>query len=224
LELSYLWSIFFIITIDIILGGDNAIVIALACRKLPSKKRNFAIILGTIIAISLRIILTLGAIFVLKVPFLHLIGGILLLYISYNLLIQENDHLSSIKENYSVFQAIRTIVFADLVMGIDNVLAIAGASNGHPSLVIFGLCISIPIIIWGSKVVLFFLERFPILVFIGAGVLAITAGNMLIEEPLIASLIGNDNYLNILIPTSCVLLIITVGGFFNFLKLKKREM
>jgi predicted tellurium resistance membrane protein TerC len=109
-------------------------------------------------------------------------------------------------------------------MGIDNVLAIAGASNGHPSLVIFGLCISIPIIIWGSKVVLFFLERFPILVFIGAGVLAITAGNMLIEEPLIASLIGNDNYLNILIPTSCVLLIITVGGFFNFLKLKKREM
>jgi len=214
----------FIIAIDIILGGDNAIVIALACRKLPSKKRNFAIILGTIIAISLRIILTLGAVFVLKVPFLHLIGGILLLYISYKLLIQENDHLSGIKENYSVLQAIRTIVFADLVMGIDNVLAIAGASQGNPSLVIFGLCISIPIIIWGSKVVLFFLERFPILVFIGAAVLAITAGNMLVQEPFIASLIGDDNYFNILIPTSCVLLIITIGGFFNLLKLKKREM
>ncbi len=222
IDLQYIWSIIMIVTIDIVLGGDNAIVIALACRKLPLKQRNMAIIFGSITAIVLRIVLTVGAIYVLKVPFLHLIGGILLLYIACKLIIQEEDNMSSIKENYTVFNAIRTIVFADLVMGIDNVLAIAGASNGKPSLVILGLSISIPIIIWGSKVVLWFLERYPILSFVGASVLSITASKMLIDEPAITQYINGRNELEVILSSSCVILTIIIGYYFNNIRYRKR--
>ncbi|WP_088067148.1 TerC family protein [Gottfriedia luciferensis] len=222
MDLQYIWSIIMIVTIDIVLGGDNAIVIALACRKLPLKQRNMAIIFGSITAIVLRIVLTVGAIYVLKVPFLHLIGGILLLYIACKLIIQEEDNMSSIKENYTVFNAIRTIVFADLVMGIDNVLAIAGASNGKPSLVILGLSISIPIIIWGSKVVLWFLERYPILSFVGASVLSITASKMLIDEPAITQYINGRNELEVILSSSCVILTIIIGYYFNNIRYRKR--
>ncbi|PEJ60904.1 hypothetical protein CN692_01520 [Bacillus sp. AFS002410] len=222
MDLEYIWSFLMIVIIDIVLGGDNAIVIALACRKLPYKQRNIAIIFGSITAIVLRIILTIGAIYVLKVPFLHLIGGILLLYIACKLIIQEEDNLSSIKENYTVFHAIRTIVFADLVMGIDNVLAIAGASNGKPSLVIIGLSISIPIIIWGSKVVLWFLERYPILSFVGASVLSITASKMLIDEPAINAYINGRNDMELIVSSSCVIFTIIIGYYFNNIRYRKR--
>lgn len=221
IDLPYIWSIFMIVTIDIVLGGDNAIVIALACRKLPLKQRNIAIIFGSVTAIVLRIVLTVGAIYVLKVPFLHLIGGILLLYIACKLIIQEEDNMA-VKENYTVFHAVRTIVFADLVMGIDNVLAIAGASNGNPSLVILGLSISIPIIIWGSKVVLWFLERYPILSFVGASVLAITASKMLIEEPMIYQYINGRNNIEIIICTISVLFTILIGFYFNSIRYRRR--
>ncbi|MFB7139593.1 TerC family protein [Gottfriedia sp. NPDC056225] len=222
MDLGYIWSFLMIVIIDIVLGGDNAIVIALACRKLPYKQRNIAIIFGSITAIVLRIILTIGAIYVLKVPFLHLIGGILLLYIACKLIIQEEDNLSSIKENYTVFHAIRTIVFADLVMGIDNVLAIAGASNGKPSLVIIGLSISIPIIIWGSKVVLWFLERYPVLSFVGASVLSITASKMLIDEPAINAYINGRNDMELIVSSSCVIFTIIIGYYFNNIRYRKR--
>ncbi|PGS53871.1 TerC family protein [Bacillus sp. AFS041924] len=222
MDLQYIWSFLMIVIIDIVLGGDNAIVIALACRKLPYKQRNIAIIFGSITAIVLRIILTICAIFVLKVPFLHLIGGILLLYIACKLIIQEEDNLSSIKENYTVFHAIRTIVFADLVMGIDNVLAIAGASNGKPSLVILGLSISIPIIIWGSKIVLWFLERYPILSFVGASVLSITASKMVIDEPFINQYINGRNEMEIIVSSSCVIFTIIIGYYFNNIRYRKR--
>ncbi len=222
IDLPYIWSIVMIVTIDIVLGGDNAIVIALACRKLPLKQRNMAIVFGSITAIILRIVLTIGAIYVLKVPFLHFIGGILLLYIACKLIIQDEDTMSSVKENYTVFHAIRTIVFADLVMGIDNVLAIAGASNGNPTLVILGLSISIPIIIWGSKIVLWFLERYPILSFVGASVLSITASKMLIEEPLISRYINGRNEIEFIMYTLCVFITILVGFYFNTIRYKRR--
>ncbi len=222
IDLPYIWSIFMIVTIDIVLGGDNAIVIALACRKLPLKQRNIAIIFGSVTAIFLRIVLTVGAIYVLKVPFLHLIGGILLLYIACKLIIQEDDNLSAVKENYTVFHAVRTIVFADLVMGIDNVLAIAGASNGNPTLVILGLSISIPIIIWGSKIVLWLLERYPILSFVGASVLAITASKMLIEEPIIYQYINGRTDLELIFCTLCVLVILLIGFYFNSIRYRRK--
>lgn len=120
-----------IVGIDVVLGGDNAIVIALASRNLPESKRNKAILIGTLLAIVLRIILTILAVYLLDIPFLQLIGGILLTFIAVNLLTDNSNDLSSIQGKTTLFQAVRTIVFADLVMGFDNVIAIAGAAHGR---------------------------------------------------------------------------------------------
>lgn len=148
---DFLTSILMIVGIDVVLGGDNAIVIALASRNLPESKRNKAIFIGTSLAIVLRIFLTILAVYLLDIPFLQLIGGILLTLIAVNLLTDNSNDLSSIQAKTTLFQAVRTIVFADLVMGFDNVLAIAGAAHGNILLVIVGLFISIPIIIWGKE-------------------------------------------------------------------------
>ena len=151
MDLEFLTSVLMIVGIDVVLGGDNAIVIALASRNLPESKRNKAILIGTLLAIVLRIILTILAVYLLDIPFLQLIGGVLLTLIAVNLLTDNSNDLSSIQGKTTLFQAVRTIVFADLVMGFDNVIAIAGATHGRFLLVIIGLLISIPIIIWGKE-------------------------------------------------------------------------
>jgi YjbE family integral membrane protein len=176
-----LLSILMIVGIDIVLGGDNAIVIAMACRNLPEKLKNKAIILGTGLAIITRIIFTLLAVYLLQIPYLQLIGGIFLIIIAIKLLIENEDNLS-IHAGKSLGAAVKTIVAADLVMGLDNVVAVAGAAQGEAMLVIFGLILSIPIMIWGSKLVLLAMERFPLIVYIGSGILAYTAGNMIAQE------------------------------------------
>ncbi len=176
MDLEFLTSVLMIVGIDVVLGGDNAIVIALASRNLPESKRNKAILIGTLLAIVLRIVLTILAVYLLDIPFLQLIGGVLLTLIAVNLLTDNSNDLSSIQGKTTLFQAVRTIVFADLVMGFDNVIAIAGAAHGRFSLVIIGLLISIPIIIWGSKLILMLMERFPFLIYCGAAILAYTAG------------------------------------------------
>ena len=171
MDLEFLTSVLMIVGIDVVLGGDNAIVIALASRNLPESKRNKAILIGTLLAIVLRIILTILAVYLLDIPFLQLIGGVLLTLIAVNLLTDNSNDLSSIQGKTTLFQAVRTIVFADLVMGFDNVIAIAGAAHGRFLLVIIGLLISIPIIIWGSKLILILMERFPFLIYCGAAIL-----------------------------------------------------
>jgi YjbE family integral membrane protein len=176
-----LLSILMIVGIDIVLGGDNAIVIAMACRNLPEKLKNKAIILGTGLAIITRIIFTLLAVYLLQIPYLQLIGGIFLIIIAIKLLIENEDNLS-IHAGKSLGAAVKTIVAADLVMGLDNVVAVAGAAQGEAMLVIFGLILSIPIMIWGSKLVLLAMERFSLIVYIGSGILAYTAGNMIAQE------------------------------------------
>jgi YjbE family integral membrane protein len=182
MEQEFLLSLFVIIGIDLILGADNAIVIAMACRNLPVIQRNKAIILGTVLAIVFRIFLTLIAVYLLKIPFLQLIGGVFLLYIAYHLIVGKDDDTNSIKSYNSLWKAIQTIVFADLLMGFDNVIAVAGAAQGHMGLVAIGLFISIPIIIWGSKIILSLLTKFPLLIYVGGGLLAYTAGKMIIGE------------------------------------------
>ncbi|WP_243291355.1 TerC family protein [Bacillus sp. FJAT-47783] len=174
-------SIFMIIGIDLVLGGDNAIVIALACRNLPESKRSQAILFGTILAVVCRIILTIVAVYLLQIPFLQLIGGIFLLYIAFSLLTGE-DNRHTIRSPNSLRRAIQTIVVADIVMGFDNTIAIAGAANGHILLVIFGLVISIPIIVWGSGIILHAMNRFPLLIYGGGGILAFTAGKMIAAD------------------------------------------
>lgn len=220
MELDFFTSILIIIGIDIVLGGDNAIVIALASRNLPETERNKAIILGTGLAIVLRILLTILAVYLLDIPFLQLIGGILLTLISVNLVTDQSHDLSSIQAKTTLFQAVRTIVFADLVMGFDNVLAIAGAAHGNIVLVIIGLLISIPIIIWGSKLILLFMERFPILIYIGAAILAYTAGKMVTHEQSLTPFFTNKPILIAGIPILFVLTVLCVGFIVNQMRLR----
>jgi len=180
-----------IIIIDLVLAGDNAIVIALAARKLPPQVRMKAVVWGTAGAIVVRAAMTLIVVALLKIPGLMLAGGVLLVWIAHKLLAPEDsghgDHpQGSTAGNATGFWgAIRTIVIADAVMGLDNVLGVAGAAQGSFLLVVLGLLISIPIMVWGSTLILRLVDRFPAIVYLGAGVLAWTAGRMILNDPLV---------------------------------------
>ncbi|RYH61186.1 MAG: TerC family protein [Alcaligenaceae bacterium] len=183
-------AVFQIIMIDILLGGDNAVVIALACRNLPQKQRMQGILWGTAGAIILRVILIAFSLTLLAVPFLKVVGALLLLWIGIKLLIPEDDAHSNIQGGGSIASAIKTIIIADFVMSLDNVIAIAGAAQGaHPDhqigLVIFGLVVSVPIIVWGSTIVLKLIDRFPIVVTFGAALLGWIAGGMLVTDVIV---------------------------------------
>jgi len=174
-----------IVVIDLVLAGDNAIVIALAARSLPPDLRKRAIIWGTFGAIFVRTLMTLVVVWLLKIPGLLLLGGLLLVWIAYKLLADSDsgDHEVSAANNF--WGAMKTIVVADAVMGLDNVLAVAGAAHGNFLLVVIGLLISIPIVIWGSQLILKYVERYPAIVYIGGAVLAWTAAKMILSEPLV---------------------------------------
>ena len=179
-----------IIMIDILLGGDNAVVIALACRNLPPKQRTQGIIYGTVGAIVLRVILIAFALALLTVPYLKLVGAVLLLWIGVKLLMPEGDDDHNISSSDKLWSAVKTVIVADLVMSVDNVLAIAGAAQGAGEahqlpLVIFGLLVSIPIIVWGSTFVLKLMERFPFVITLGAMLLGWIAGQMAYTDPAI---------------------------------------
>lgn len=175
------WSaLLSIIVIDLVLAGDNAIVIGLAARTLPKEQQKKVILWGTVGAILIRILATLAVVWLLKIPGLLLIGGVLLVWIAYKLLAEEKGHDVKASENF--WAAIKTIIIADALMGLDNVLAIAGASHGNFSLVVIGLLVSVPIVVWGSTLILKWVDRFPIIITIGSGVLAYTASKMITDE------------------------------------------
>lgn len=212
---QFLTALGIIIMIDLILGGDNAVVIALASRNLPSDQRNKAILYGTGLAIMVRVCFTLVAVWLLSIPFLLLIGGLLLLWIAIKLLNEKKEEEAHIKSEYTLLAAIKTIVIADVVMGVDNVLAIAGASHGNMWLVTLGLLISIPIIVWGSKLILMLLDRYPSIVYIGAAILAYTAGSMITHEPMLEGFIKNETYLKWLVPIVAISTVLMVGYIKN---------
>ncbi|MFS1515575.1 TerC family protein [Bacillus sp. SM2101] len=214
MDFDYVITIMMIIGIDIVLGGDNAVVIALATRNLPEAKRNKAIFIGTTFAIIVRVCLTIIAALLMTIPLLYMIGGILLLRIAYQLLVSESQDQATLKASTSLYIAIRTIVFADIIMGLDNVIAIAGASQGHLPLVIIGVLISVPIIIWGSKLILYIMDQYPIIIYIGASILAFTAGRMITHELYFTQFFNHYNYAKIIIPYICILLVIT-GGYIS---------
>ena len=178
-----------IIMIDILLGGDNAVVIALACRKLPPEQRTKGILWGTAGAIILRVVLIAFALTLLQVPYLKLVGAALLIWIGVKLLApQDEDEHSNIEGSDRLWAAVKTVIVADLVMSVDNVIAIAGAATGAGEqhqlpLVIFGLLVSVPIIIWGSQMVLKLMDRFPIIITIGGMLLGWIAGTMAHTDP-----------------------------------------
>jgi YjbE family integral membrane protein len=185
LSFEFLTALLAIVVIDLVLAGDNAIVIALATRSLPRHLQKQAIVWGAFGAIAVRSSMTLVVVWLLKIPGLLFIGGALLIWIAYRLLLPENGNGDNGGDNTSVgfWGAIRTIVIADMVMGLDNVLAVAGAAQGNYVLVVLGLLISVPIVVWGSTVMLRWVERYPGIVYFGAGVLAWTAAKMIIAEP-----------------------------------------
>jgi len=170
-----------IVFIDLILAGDNAIVIGMAARNLPKHQQKKAVIWGTVGAIGIRIIATLLVVYLLDLPWLHLVGGLLLIWIAFKLLVQEDAH-DDIKAGNTLWQSIRTIIIADAAMGIDNVIAVAGAAHGDTLLVVLGLLISVPVIVWGSTLFIKLINRFNWIVYIGAGVLAYTAAKMITAE------------------------------------------
>jgi YjbE family integral membrane protein len=180
-----------IIMIDILLGGDNAVVIALACRKLPPAQRRLGIMWGTAGAVVLRVVLIMFALTLLKLPFLKLIGALLLLWIGIKLLMaDDDDDHANIKPSDKLWAAVKTVIVADFVMSLDNVIAIAGAAEGAGAdhqfaLVVFGLVVSIPIIVWGSQIVLGLMSRYPVIITLGAMLLGWIAGTMAVGDPAI---------------------------------------
>ncbi|MCX7262280.1 MAG: TerC family protein [Burkholderiales bacterium] len=180
------WSaLLAIILIDLVLAGDNAIVIALAARNLPPEHQNKAIMWGTVGAIVVRSAMTVGVVWLLKIPGLMLVGGLGLLWIAYKLIADTSEGEHEGPGATTFWGAMKTIIVADALMGVDNVLGVAGAANGDFTLVVIGLLISIPIVVLGSKLVLRLVEKWPVIIQLGAAVLAFTAAQMVINEKLL---------------------------------------
>jgi YjbE family integral membrane protein len=200
-----------IIIINILLSGDNAVVIALASRKLPPKQQRAAILFGSMGAIGLRIILTFFAVMLLGVPYLKLVGAVLLLWIGAKMLV-EDDGDSQLQAHDHLWGAIRTIIIADFVMSLDNVIGVAAAAKGSVALLVIGLVISIPLIVYGSTLVLKLMRRFPVVVTLGAALLGWVAGEMAVADQSIVTWIeANARYLHILVPVVCAGAVVLAG-------------
>lgn len=172
-----------IILIDIVLSGDNAVVIALACRNLSPEQRKTGIFWGVAGAVGLRVVLTVFAALVMNLPWLKFIGGLLLVWIAVKLMLPEDEDGHDIEPSANLWGAVKTIVVADFVMSLDNVIGVAGAAHGNLALLLFGLAVSIPLIVWSSQLIMHWMERFPIIVLLGAGLLGYVAGQMIFSDP-----------------------------------------
>jgi len=215
-----LWQI---VIVDVLLSGDNAVVIALACRNLPDKQRNTAVLAGTAGAVIARLIFCFTISTLLEITALKLIGGVLLLWIGIKLMQPEDhDEGENIKTASGLWGAIQTIVVADLVMSLDNVIGIVAAAKGHFGLIAFGLCLSIPLIVFGSKVVLRILTRFPVLVVAGAGLLGWLAGEIMVHDPLVPKFVLHHETSHTEMLVACMtgaLIVVIIGSI-----LKRRAL
>lgn len=211
-----------IVWVNILLSGDNAVVIALAARTLPENQQKKAIVIGSGAAIVMRIILTLVAAKLLMLPYLKIIGAILLVYIGVSLLNADDDDGGHEKSHASLMSAIRTILVADLVMSLDNVVAVAAAAHGDTTLLIVGLALSIPLVIFGSTLLLSVIEKFPVIVWLGAALLGYIAGEMFVADPVIeprtetwASLVSMTHHqFGITMGVAGALLVLVIGKIF----------
>jgi YjbE family integral membrane protein len=181
-----------IVLIDILLGGDNAVVIALACRNLPERQRRTGIVWGVLGAVGLRTTLTLFAVALLTIPYLKIAGGLLLFWIGVRLVLPDNGGEQEVAASASLWAAVKTIIVADFVMSLDNVVAVAAAAKDEPMLIGFGLLVSIPIIVWCSQLVLRLMERFPIVITLGGALLGYIAGDMMTRDPAIAAWVAEN--------------------------------
>lgn len=215
-DMEFLAALLSIVAIDLVLAGDNAVVIALASRNLPVTQRSKAIYWGTFGAIGIRALMTLAAVWLLKIPYLQSMGGLLLIPVAIKLLKQE-DSAEHIDASSSFWKAIKTIIVADAIMGVDNVLAIAGASHGNMLLVVLGLLISVPIVVWGSKWISAWMAKYPMLIYVGAAILAWTAGTMVMNDQIVGSYLTSIvSSASWLLPLLVTLLVLTVGKLKEF--------
>ena len=194
-----------IVVIDLVLSGDNAIVIGMAARRLPPKQRRMAIILGGAGAIGLRVVFAATTALLLQIPLLQATGGLMLLWIAWKLL-RDGEASHEVAESVSLVGALKTIILADVIMSLDNILAIAGVSHGDVGLLLFGLIVSMPLILFGSGLIANIMNRMPWLGMVGAGILAWTAGTMVIHDKIVGQLLPNSALLDTLVPV-----VLTVG-------------
>ncbi len=202
-----------IIVIDLLLSGDNAVVIALACRSLPAEQRRKGVLLGVGGAIVLRMLLTFFALNLLTLPFLKVVGALILSWIGVKLILPEDGHeAASVKANAQLWGAVRTIIVADLIMSLDNVLGVAAVANGNLLLLVFGLLVSIPLIAWSSQLVLKLIDRFPPIIYFGGGLLGYVAGEMLVSDGMVAAVLEAMPFdVHAWIPAICALLVMVLG-------------
>lgn len=194
--------------VDILLSGDNALVIALACRQLADRQKKSAIFWGTVGAILLRVGLSFIIYYLLKIPYLQMLGGLVLFWIAYRLVRLKSQGRTNIRAARGSLEAIRTIVLADFVMSLDNVIALAGIAGGNIILLTVGLGISIPIIIWGSQAIMWMMKKWPIIITVGAAFLGYTAGGMIVTDPQIAVILQSSPALAKLVPFSLGLAVV----------------
>lgn len=221
LSLDFFTALATIIFIDLLLAGDNAIVIGLAARSLPKEHQKKAIWLGMGGAVLIRVVATLLVVYLLKIPFLLAIGGVVLLWIAYKLLVQEEHH-EDIKAGSSLWGAVRTIVIADAAMGLDNVIAVAGAAHGSTLLVVIGLLISIPVVVWGSTLFVKLIGKYPWIIYLGSAVLAYTASKMVTHEQQFGDLFHDNPVLSWSFIVVLIVVVIAGGWWTNAAKARKR--
>jgi YjbE family integral membrane protein len=203
--------LFQIASINVILSGDNAVVIALACRSLPPRQQKLALTLGAVGVVVLMTILTACAAYLLTLPYLELVGSLVLLWIGVKLLLPEQQ-ANSVKEGDHLLGAVKTIIIADIVMSLDNVLGMAGAAEGHLGMLVIGLVITIPLILFCSAIIMKLMQRFPILVTLGGALLGYVAGEMAIGDPSIRSwIVPHAPYLNVVVPAAGAVLVVSLG-------------
>jgi YjbE family integral membrane protein len=209
---AFWFALIQIIGINIVLSGDNAVVIALAARSLPPQQQKQAILWGSGAAVVMRIVLTVVAVELLRLPYLKLVGAVLLLWIAVKLLMPEHEGEGAGKAVSSLASAVKTILIADLVMSLDNVIAVAAAAKGSLTLLIIGLAVSIPLVIFGSTMLLKLMERWPIIITIGAALLGWVAGEMAVTDPLIIEWVeANADYLHRVVPAAGAVFVVALG-------------
>ena len=211
-----------IILINIVLSGDNAVVIAMASRSLPPAQQKKAILFGSMGAIVLRVVLTFFAVYLLTLPYLKLVGAALLFWIGIGLL-KGDDGEENLEGHSSLAAAIKTIVVADLVMSLDNVVGVAAAAKGNVPLLVFGLVISIPLIIFGSTLILKLMDRFPVIIVGGAALLGWVAGEMAVSDPAIAAWVAERHSLHTVVPALGAMAVVAVGKWLSIRSEQRRE-
>ncbi|MBT0570756.1 TerC family protein [Curvibacter sp. CHRR-16] len=215
-SIAFLAALAQIMLVNIVLSGDNAVVIALAARNLPPEHQRKAVLWGSGGAIVLRVILTVVAVQLLKIPYLQFAGALLLLWIAYQLLVEDDEaEGEEHKTHGNLLSAVKTILIADVVMSLDNTLAIAGVAKGDWTLLIVGLALSIPLIVLGSTVIMKLMDRFPVIVYVGAGLIAWTAGEMMDSDAAVQPYLPHLLHETVLLPAALTVAVVGLGWWMN---------